>query len=519
MKTPFLELAENVNKLKIKATGYDLNNYKTMLKNVLIRLNDYFVKNGFYEYNDYLQLIDMLITNPKYYFQINSKLPTSVRGRFYKSTIKNSGHIEINRNSFYDLENTEGYLCHEFIHLISLGMDYITYFDNGKKVEIVLPDNVGLKAGYKKYYLKDGKTETQILTYSDLCANSFLKEGLTELLKQQIYDVMSSTPTYQIQTRFIEFLNFASRCKLEQSFKDFLQGDLVTYKKALTKEEYSKLDNELKLFLEEYKTNKDLYSCKHYINANGIVVKMALRQFEKTKPSMQQFLEYIDSLAKKVIVFNKENFLENSINSATKIFNKNITRNKKATTEFIEKYKSLVNAKEQEIWYSYPINRNKGFKLNGFSEEIYYLGDLSTKKVQANLYDTNLTSLLLPEKYNVVYSLGNNSIEQNKILISRVDKKSFKYQQGNLVRIVNFDNDKCDVLDENGKIIDSGYIVPYKNKALKEEEYKKEVADFSNFFDKCLDEKREHILANNNSVQKSNPEQNNIEEDSNLCNI
>ena len=94
MKTPFLELAENINKLKIKATGYDLSNYKTMLKNVLIRLNDYFVKNGFYKYNDYSQLIDMLITNPKYYFQINSKLPTSVRGRFYKSTIKNSGHIE-----------------------------------------------------------------------------------------------------------------------------------------------------------------------------------------------------------------------------------------------------------------------------------------------------------------------------------------------------------------------------------------------------------------------------------------
>ncbi len=246
---------------------------------------------------------------------------------------------------------------------------------------------------------------------------------------------------------------------------------------------------------------------------------MALRQFEKTKPNMQQFLEYIDSLAKKVIVFNKENFLENSINSAIKIFNKNITRNKKATTEFIEKYKSLVNAKEQEIWYSYPINRNKGFKLNGFSEEIYYLGDLSTKKVQANLYDTDLTSLLLPEKYNVVYSLGNGSVGENKILISRIDKKSFKYQQGSLVRIVNFDNDKCDVLDENGKIIDSGYIVPYKNKALKEEQYKNEVADFSNFFDKCLDEKREHILANNNSVQKSNPEQNNIEEDSNLCNI
>lgn len=79
-------------------------------------------------------------------------------------------------------------------------------------------------------------------------------------------------------------------------------------KKALTKEEYSKLDNELKLFLEEYKTNKDLYSCKHYINANGIVVKMALRQFEKTKPNMQQFLEYIDSLAKKLLFLIKKTF-------------------------------------------------------------------------------------------------------------------------------------------------------------------------------------------------------------------
>ncbi len=519
MKTPFLELAENVNKLKIKATGYDLNNYKTMLKNVLIRLNDYFVKNGFYEYNDYSQLIDMLITNPKYYFQINSKLPQNVRGRFYKSTIKNNGYIEINRNSFYDLENTEGYLCHEFIHLISLGMDYITYFDNGKKVEIVLPDNVGLKAGYKKYYLKDGKTETQILTYSDLCANSFLKEGLTELLKQQIYDVMSSTPTYQIQTRFIEFLNFASGCKLEQSFKDFLQGDLVTYKKALTKEEYSKLDNELKLFLEEYKTNKDLYSCKHYINANGIVVKMALRQFEKTKPSMQQFLEYIDSLAKKVIVFNKENFLENSINSAIKIFNKNITRNKKATTEFIEKYKSLLNSKEQEVWYSYPANSRKGFKLNGFNEDIYFMLNPNSKIIQANLYDTNLTSLLLPEKYNVVYSLGNNSIEQNKILISRIDKKSFNYQQGNLVRIVNFDNDKCVVLDEEGKVIDSGYIALHKNKGFKEEEYKKEVVRFNGFLDKCLAEKREHILENNNLKDEKTNLKIESKEETDFCNI
>lgn len=504
MEKPFLELSNNVNRLKIKATGYDLSSYKHYLKNVFLRLHNYFEENNFYDFNDYNRLLDILIIKQDYFFSIDDKLPARIRGRFYKSNARESGLISLSRKDFYNMEDTEGCLCHEIIHLISTGMDFITYKDGNNLVEIVVPDNVGLKAGYKKTYFKN-TTKTEILTFNELGKNNFLKEGLTELLKQQIYGKQEARPAYEVQTTFIEFLNFASGCSLKQAFKDFLQGDLVTYKKALTKAGYDSLYKELNLFLEEYEANEDLFSCEHYIKANGIVAGMALRQFEKTKPTMKQFVEYINILATKVVVFDKENFYENTVNSAVKIFNQNITRNRYATEKFKEEYAKLLSFKEQQIWYSYTSKSIKGFKLNGLSEEIYFLPDKNGHNVQANLGDTDLTPLLLPMQYGVTYSFGNSSSE-NKLLISRIEDNKYKYQQGSTQRIVTFDGYKCKVLDENGKVVDEGYISTYKNSTLKQAQYDDAVSHFNKFLDDCLLEKEENKLKNSNVENKDEQE-------------
>ena len=306
MSMPFLDLANNLGGFKVKAKGYELDMYRRHLKNMLLNMNTYFLKNNLYEANEYEMLINLLVNSYAYTFEIHKNLPTTTRGRFAKALGIATGVVALNQNYFYNGEETEGYLCHEFIHLITTGLDFITYKIENGRVEIVVPDNNRLKGGYKKTYINGENPVTEILKYSDLGENNFLKEGLTEKLKQQIYPDPISPAAYPVETNFVDILNFICNLNERDCFIEFLRGDLVTYKKVLTKDVFEQMQRELKLHFDNEDTKHNYTESVHYKNALALVVKAGCRQFDKTRPSVESFVKFVEELSAKLLICDNE---------------------------------------------------------------------------------------------------------------------------------------------------------------------------------------------------------------------
>ncbi len=468
MSMPFLDLANSIGGFKIKAKGYDLDTYRRYLKNMLLNMNTYFSKNKLYDANEYGMLLNLLVNSYAYTFEVHKNLPDKTRGRFAKALGLATGSVILNQNYFYNDMETEGYLCHEFIHLITTGLDYILYKTENGKVEIVVPDNNRLKAGYKKIYVNGKCVETKVLKYSDLGENNFLKEGLTEKLKQQIYPHYLCPMSYPVETNFIDILNFISNLELKDCFIEFLRGELVTYKKVLTKDVFEELQKELKVHFDNENTKYNYTESVHYKKALSMVISAGCRHFDKTKPSIESFVKFIDELSSKLLVCDNDMLFNATIDYATKVFNNTISRNKHKTDEFKLKYKKYIEARTVELWYKNSKNAAKGFKLWGLSEEIFFLSDYNGKyPATAHMYDMNLTPCLIPDRvgHSTVFGSGADS---EKILITRENENSVSYSQGNTKRIVRFEGTSVVVLNEKNEVVDLGYLSSFQNEKFKQ---------------------------------------------------
>ena len=506
MSMPFLDLANNVGGFKIKAKSYELDLYRKHLKNMLLNMNTYFVKNGLYVANEYEMLTNLLINSYAYTFEVHKNLPDKIRGRFAKALGISTGSVLLNEKYFYNEEETEGYLCHEFIHLITTGLDYITYKTENGKVEIVVPDNNRLKAGYKKTYV-DGKcVSTEILKYSDLGENNFLKEGLTEKLKQQIYPHYLSPKSYPVETNFVDILNFISGFELKDCFMEFLRGDLVTYKKVLTKDVFEHIQKELKLHFDNDNTKHNHTESVHYKNALELTIKAGCRHFDKTRPTVESFIKFVDDLSSMLLVCDKEMLYNSTIDYAVKVFNNSVTKNKHKTEAFKLKYKKYIEDKSMELWYKNTKNAEKGFKLWGLSEDIYFLPNYSCKEpASVWIYEMNLTPCLMPSVVGHSTVFGNGTNEQ-KIIIKRESENSVSYTQGDMKRIVKFEGVSVIVVDENEKVVDLGYLSSFQNEKFKHhiaEETKLKLIEFKQ---QCILEKNSTVTTESNGFIESQEE-------------
>ena len=504
MSMPFLDLANNIGGFKIKAKGYDLDMYRKHLKKMFLNMNTYFVKNDLYIANEYEMLLNLLVNSYAYTFETHKNLPDKTRGRFAKALGIATGSVIINHNYFYNEEETEGYLCHEVIHLITTGLDYITYKTENGKVEIVVPDNNRLKAGYKKTYV-DGKcVETKVLKYSDLGENNFLKEGLTEKLKQQIYPHYLCPMSYPVETNFVDILNFISNLELRDCFIEFLRGELVTYKKVLTKDVFEEMQKELKLHFDNENTKHNFMESVHYKKALSMVLSAGCRHFDKTKPTVESFIKFIDELSSKLLVCDEKMLFNSTVDYAIKVFNNSVSRNKHKTDEFKLKYKKYIEARSMELWYKNTKNAEKGFKLWGLSEEIFFLPDYNGKHpATAYMYDMNVTPCLIPNVvgHESVFGNGSNS---EKILIKRESEKSVSYTQGNVKRVVRFEGNSVVVLNEKNEVVDLGYLSSFQNEKFKQSLTKNALDELLEFKHQCVLDSASNLAMEQNDATEEN---------------
>lgn len=485
MDTPFLEVVENAKKLHIRTAPEIRPVYANLIRNVFIRLNNYFVSEKLYDCNEhYNELYQTLMS--KYDFKVSKIMKPSTKGTFLKSNYK-PGSITLNHNCIYEGVRAEGYLCHEIVHLLSLGLDFITYKIPKGKVEITLPNKALLKAGYKKTTIGKKEPVTEIFTYNALCENNFIKEGMTELLKQQIYTNQECPFSYVYQTQYVKLLDYV--CGVKHCFKDLLQGDLITYKKYFGKEPFKQIDEYLKNTLNDYHSfNIFISDSANFLLAIDLVVRTYLIKQTVSKISVKEYINKVLKLSEMLPIQNQEYLFNASIKNALKLFEKDGKKNKEQLEAFKDKYKEVIDSKILGAYYSNQYNCSLGFKLNGLKRNIYFKQSYE-KDYPANAYlcDTDLTVLLLPKKENCIYEMNSGSLEESILKITKLDAKTFLYKEEEITKKIVFEKSKCFVFDENEKLVDEGYLYAYDNKKYNEEKHIKSYDELNNIIDNAND--------------------------------
>lgn len=489
----FKIVATNINDVGFtkKLNAKDKYRYQQLIAKVFLRLDEYFTQNKFYSFNDYNAIVDTIIKDHTYVFDLSNTLPRNIYGRFQRKNLTTRGKVMVNSRWFYDGVETEACLCHEVIHLFTTGADVIKYSIPGGQVELVLPDNIWVKAGYKKV-TKHFKTTTEILTYADVAQNNFLKEGLTELLKQQIYPITEAKPTYPIQTSFIKLLNQVCKCDLRTCFKDFLQGDLVTYKKVLGTNAHKQLEQVLDVFMMEYKmevkTEQSVFDSANLQDAYQIVLTQAFRDFKKSNPSIYDVIKFVEDLSVNIISFKADTVYNSSAKFVTEIFKQNVTCDSKIVAQFQEEYRHVLQVKEDYEWYKAERNHYKGFKVTGFSENIYLIPGNNYTRLNTLIYTENvmLSKFLNPEKVGEEYVYNPGDYNVAPLLIKKETENCIVYAQGDVTKKVVIKDDRCFIYDKDDNILDSGYIAYSGNAELKEKHYEKQIDKFNQFIESVM---------------------------------
>lgn len=468
-------------RFKNRLDKYEADRYRFIISRVFSRMDDYFTKSGLYACNDYEHVVDRILIDREYGFELSRNMPSQIRGRFQRYNPFVNGSVKINSRYLYDDIETESTLCHEVIHMISTGCDTITYSIPKGSVELVLPDNYSLKAGYKKT-TRNGKSKTEVLEYSDVSHNGFFKEGLTELLRQRIYSIEESKDSYPLQTSFVRLINTIVGIEEDKVLREFLQGDLESYRKFFGME-YSGLRFVLDKFMEEYKSIDSFYKSEGLQKVYGIVITKAFKEFSKTNPSIEDLFKYIDLLSQNIYVFDNKTVYDSSIVYATRIFRETVSKDISHVERFREEYKRAIELKENSEWYKHPVHLKMGFRVSGLKEDIYFCPSrYSPMGVMAIMYgDTIMSNFLIPSKVGGRSKLGNCHMGDTPIEIYRPQDNTVVYTQGDTTRKVVVEDGKCLVYDANDKLIDGGYLATSGNDTLKAKQYNDAVDNIFSF--------------------------------------
>lgn len=196
------------------------------IMSMLTDMDNFFVKNDLYKYNDYYQFLSEKFMDrfgyellyPK--FNLDSKLKkecVSGRCEFDENYYNN---IKIAKENLLD----KATLCHEFFHYLTLNTFYYNHPDNERfKVLVNFSErehNLILK---RKHKTSETKLGEDVMQY-----NVFFYEGLTEFMATEIYPEARGK-AYLSRVKMFEILS--ELIGKQNIMKDFLQGNINSIEK------------------------------------------------------------------------------------------------------------------------------------------------------------------------------------------------------------------------------------------------------------------------------------------------
>jgi len=291
-QTPFMYLKENIDKIKFNCSEVQEKEYRRAFSAVLDKMDKYFIENELYDVVNYQPIVELMLSS-KNVFSFNVSQELKKKHWAGVMTRHSTGKRVIGMSEEYMGlgTTTEGVLCHEFIHFLTLGPDVLSYQKDGERFETQLPQrqaNLYL-SGYRRNLTQRKIDALEAGTALD---GGFICEAFTELTKQEIYSEKECYHSYPAQTSLIKLLNNLTGTQI--NIKDFLRGDLPNYIRILGRKNFEEFNSLCENFQEKYNQNAriDFTSDPDYIKAQDIVCRTILKNIEEN-PEKYSVEEYI----------------------------------------------------------------------------------------------------------------------------------------------------------------------------------------------------------------------------------
>lgn len=276
--TPFQYLRQNINNIKFDCETVYIPEYKRALSAVLDKMDKAFIKNGWYDVVDYQPIVEEMLASSKVFsFYIDDEISKRHWAGVHRRHNNDTRRIGMGKEYMGRNTTTEGVLCHELIHQLTLGPKTLTYSKDGDRYETQLPvRTAGLVLGGMKRNVT--KRTAQGLEAGSALDGGFICEAFTELVKQEIYSEEECFHSYPAQTSLIKFLNTLTGTKI--NYEDFLRGDLPNYIKILGRKNFEEFNKHCEAFQLRNNANAYLYHLEDpdYLAAQGLICDLMLQK-------------------------------------------------------------------------------------------------------------------------------------------------------------------------------------------------------------------------------------------------
>lgn len=319
---PFIRLKNNLNEVDFDVEPEYRKEYIRAFSNVLDRMDKYFRENDLYNSANYDEMVDNILGEGYLKFSVATDLSkrnwAGVHIRHFDSKLR---QIAMGANFMFKGTTTEGVLCHEFFHYLTLGPEVLKYTENDQKYEVNLPIRTAkMTIGGSRLNVTERKLEG--LDSGSSLDGGFICEGLTELCKQQLYNQNECYHSYIPQTAMVKFLNNITSNNI--NMKDFLRGDLPGYVRKIGYGNFQEFVKYCENFQQKFEKNgfADYINDPDYIAAQDILIKSVLNNAVQNKVSVAEYstlvtniINYVPSNAQRykdyILGFNKK-FVESA---------------------------------------------------------------------------------------------------------------------------------------------------------------------------------------------------------------
>ena len=290
--TPFQHLKQNIDKIKFDCDAKYIPEYKRAFCAVLDKMDKYFKSNNLYSVVDYQPIVEsMLDCNGIFSFVIDEELSKKNWAGVHKRFSRGGRQIGMGKEYMGRGTTTEGVLCHEFVHHLTIGPEVLSYIKDGEKYETQLPVwGGGFHLGGMKRNLTKQKVDG--LDAGDALDGGFICEALTELFKQEIYSEEECYHSYPAQTSLIKLLNTLTGTKV--NLEDFLRGDLPNYVRVLGRKNFQEFNRLCDEFQKKHNKNARIDYTKDadYMAAQDLMCKTILQNIEEN-PEQYSVEQYV----------------------------------------------------------------------------------------------------------------------------------------------------------------------------------------------------------------------------------
>ena len=132
--TPFQYLKQNINKIKFDCEPKYVPEYKRAFAAVLDKMDKYFAQNGLYDVVNYQPIVESMIKkDSKFSFIIDNVIAERHWAGVHRRKPQGVREIGMSPEFMGRGTTTEGVLCHEFVHYLTLGPEIIKYTKDGDR--------------------------------------------------------------------------------------------------------------------------------------------------------------------------------------------------------------------------------------------------------------------------------------------------------------------------------------------------------------------------------------------------